>query len=344
MCSENETELANKLTDELRNIHAGCSLTIAVIGTMGNAISITLICKAKLYQASPIMMLIIDLCVSNTLSTAVLLPWIFGDVLCKAYGYLLFVTLTAECLILTNLTLCQYLTIVHQISMREIIIKRQKHLRLFALLGLPWVIMILIFLVPLTDTYDTFGYDYKTGFCSLIKRDRAVTFYCYSAILLIYMKSHRRTQRGQQSQTNCQGRTKRILLMISAILANYVITYLPILVSNTVDPCRKRLPLPMHTALIYVSWSHAAINPVIYALLNSRINVLWRNSLGFFPPALFHKLTSSNALDELGRSEPLEPLSTHTGQEVTTELSGALVELCTVQTAQSDLGHGETLL
>ncbi|CAG5118799.1 unnamed protein product [Candidula unifasciata] len=326
MCSVNKTEL----TDELRNVHAGCSLTIAVLGTLGNAMSVSLICKARLYKASPIMMLILDLCVSNALSTTIILPiitatsiyrqWVFGKVFCKAFGYLMYVTLMAECLILTNLTVCQYLTIVHQVSIKAFTLNRHTHLRLFALVGLPWVIAILVFLVPLTDTWDTFGYEYKTGYCSLIKVDRgigfktilafavicimtAVTFYCYSAILIIYMKSRRRIQQGHQSQApKFQGYTKKILLMISAILINYIVTYLPFLVSSTVDPCRGHTSLPVHTVMIYVSWSHSAINPVIYALLNRKIKVLWCNTLHSLPS--ISRFTSKNTSDERRGTEP----------------------------------------
>lgn len=318
MCSENKTEL----TDELRTVHAACSLTLAVLGTFGNAVSMILICKGRLYQAEPIIMLIIGLCVANALSTGVALPiisatsfyrkWIFGHSFCKAFGYLIYVALTAESLTLTNLTVCQYLMIVHRVSIKGIILNRHKHLRLFALVGLPWVITTLAFLVPLTDTWDTFGYEHKIGFCTLIKTDNGigykavisialicimtvVTFYCYSAILYIHIKSRSKAHRGQQLRpSRFQGCTKKVLLMISAILANYLLTYLPFLVSNITDPCRKRMSLPVYTAVIYIAWSHSAINPIIYALMNSRVKVLLCNTFRSFQSTRVYKFSSGN--------------------------------------------------
>ncbi|BFZ05007.1 hypothetical protein BsWGS_08046 [Bradybaena similaris] len=303
MCSSNQTVL---LTDDIRLVHIVCSLTISIIGIFGNLLSLALICKARLCHGCPRMMLIINLCISNLISTGVIVPviavsniyqrWIFGDIFCKLFGYIMYVTLTSECLIISNLAVCQYLIIVHRVSIKAIVFNRCKYLRLFTLLGLPWVIGASAFTAPLTEIWDTFGYDYRKGYCSILRRHNgygiqgAVTsslilimtviiFYCYPAILYTHIRSSRMVRHSTNSRgtrvTDCVRSTH---LMILAIMINYLVTYLPFLTISIIDPCITETPLLAYTAIMYICWSHTAINPVIYGLLNSRVTALWKNA------------------------------------------------------------------
>lgn len=297
MCGGNDTGL----TEDLRKAHAACSLTLAIAGTFGNALSVALICRGQQLRTVPTMMLIVDLCVANMVSTTVVLPiiavssfyhhWLLGEVVCQMFAYIMYVALTAECLILINITICQYLVIVHRVSTRTIL-HHHKYLRLFSLLGLPWIITMSVYIIPLTHVWDTFGYDSKRGYCTLINRQEnigflaagaitliavmtAVTFYCYTAIFVVHFTSLRKTASSVQeaaSRFKIRTRNAQLLKMITVILLNYTITYLPFFITSVADPCLKKNPVSLYTAIIYISWLHAATNPVIYALMNNKIN------------------------------------------------------------------------
>lgn len=299
MCLSNETQLEN----HQRVIHAACSLVLSLVGTFGNVLSIALICRAQMLRGAPTMMLIIDLCVANMVSTMVILPliavtsfnnnWPQNGVFCQAFAYVMYVALTAECVILMAITIGQYLVIVHRVSNRALL-HHHKLLRLSALLGLPWLVTMTVYVIPLTQSWDEFGYDPKKGYCSLISKGESigfltagsitvtsamtiVTFYCYTAIFLVQFTSRKKINPDLQVD-NIRGkaRTRNIQLVriITAILVNYTITYLPFLIASIADPCQEKTSQSVYSAIIYVSWSHVATNPVIYALLNTKINAI----------------------------------------------------------------------
>ncbi|CAG5115069.1 unnamed protein product [Candidula unifasciata] len=240
-------------------------------------------------RGAPTMMLIVDLCVA----TCFFNHWPQNDIFCPAFAYLMYVALTAECIILMNITIGQYLVIVHRVS-NKTCLHHHKHLRLCSLLGLPWLVTMAIYLLPLTQIWDKFGYDPKKGYCSLLSVGTGagfltigaitltstmtlITFYCYAAIFLVQFTSRRKINPDlQMDSARGKGQTRNIQLIriITAILINYTVTYLPFLITSIVDPCQVKTSESLYSAVIYVSWSHVATNPLIYALLNTRINAM----------------------------------------------------------------------
>ncbi|KAK3734234.1 hypothetical protein RRG08_049652 [Elysia crispata] len=302
MCTQNTSWSMFK--PEIRAASAAASLTLATLGTIGNALSIGLICSGGLQRSAPTMALILGMCTANLMSTSLLLPvvgtsnlhgiWLLGDGLCKAYGYIVYVTLTAEYLQLLALTLTQYLTVVHRVTSDKL----RRHLP--ELVGVPWVAACLIYLVPLTGLWETFGYDQRRGYCTLVSAKglggggggtfvallsalfgalmTLVNVYCYSAILYVTHQSRRRiTSSIMEAAARFKGRTRdlQLLRMTAIIFANFGLTYLPFLVLLAMDPCLEQISPIFFTVILYVSWSHAATNSVIYALMNTRINRLW---------------------------------------------------------------------
>ncbi|RUS71702.1 hypothetical protein EGW08_020529, partial [Elysia chlorotica] len=261
---------------EMRAASVAASLTLAALGSAGNALSIGLICSGGgLGRAAPTMALILGMCSANLVSTALLLPviaasnlsgaWLFGGALCRVFGYVVYVTLTGESLTLLALTLAQYLTVVHRVTAGTL------RRRLPALVAGPWLAAGLIFLAPLTGVWETFAYDPRRGYCTLVSASRLggaggmflilvstilgtlmtlVIVYCYSAILYV-------THRAAPPRVT------------------WGLPSLPFLGLVAADPCLERVSPQFVTAILYVSWSHAATNPIIYALSNTRINRLW---------------------------------------------------------------------
>lgn len=323
-CLSSETELEISL----RIVHAACSLILSITGTTGNVISMILICKARLFRSAPIIMLLMDMCVANMLTTAIIQPmvsasnvygqWLFNEAICQVFAYIMYVALTTECLILMNITICQYLVVVHQVS-SGVITRHHKCLRISILLGLPWVLTTTAFLVPLTKLYDEFGYDHRKGFCTLLNRHNSygfqagitialfcimttLTFYCYSAILYVHYRSHRKFINGAQhgsTRSKLRRKNAQLIKMITAIFLNYIITYLPFMITNAVDPRIQRTPMGLYIAIIYLSWSHTAINPVIYALMNTKIRAQWCKVFTGCKPLMASKSMSTLTIDEV---------------------------------------------
>ncbi|GFS01009.1 gustatory receptor trehalose 1 [Elysia marginata] len=289
---------------DVRVANAAISMSLATLGTVGNALSIGLICSGGLPRSAPTMALILGMCTANLVSTSLLLPvvgtsnlhgmWILGSGLCQAYGYIVYVTLTAESLQLLALTLAQYFTVVHRVTSYEL----RRHLP--ELVGVPWLAACLIYLVPLTGLYEKFGYDPRRGYCTLLSSSGVsggdggvyvmllsvffsavmtlVNVYCYSAIMYVTHQSRRRTTTSVlEAAARFKGRVRdvQLLRMTTIIFVNFGVTYLPFLVMLAMDPCLERISPAWFTFILYVSWSHAVTNPVIYALMNTRINRLW---------------------------------------------------------------------
>ena len=303
MCTQNVS--GSMFDADFRAAGAAASLTLATVGTVGNALSIGLICSGGLKRSAPTMALILGMCTANLMSTSLLLPvvgtsnlhgrWALGGGLCKAYGYILYVTLTGESLTLMALTIAQYLTVVHRVTSFQL----RRHLP--ELVGGPWVVACLIYLLPLAGVWETFEYDLRRGYCTLVSAEGSsgadgglftmllaglfsvlmtlVNVYCYSAILYVTHKSRRRTASSVlEAAARFKGRARdiQLLRMTAIIFLNFGVTYLPFMVLITKDPCLEHISPVLFTFILYVSWSHAVTNPAIYALMNTRINRLWQ--------------------------------------------------------------------
>ncbi|XP_005103719.1 allatostatin-A receptor [Aplysia californica] len=294
-----------QLSHDLRVVHAVCASALALLGTTGNLVSAYLICKEGLCTRSPAMMLILNLCLANLVSTTIALPmialntmsdgWIYGDIVCKLFGYVVYVAITAEVLILFNVTLSQYLIVVHHVTDRDIL-GRNRRRNLFLILIFPWVLGLAAYSLPLAQVWDEFGFEPYRGYCTLLNPDgltgiRSVLAvlvivmmvveccYCYPAIFWVQYRSHRKTATSVLEAANTwRGRRRhaQVVKMIMAIIANFALTYVPLLVISVTDPCLERVSPTIFTVVLYVSWSHTASNPLIYALLHHRINALWR--------------------------------------------------------------------
>ncbi|GFO39324.1 G-protein coupled receptor moody [Plakobranchus ocellatus] len=302
MCSPNYTN--TMFHSDFRTAHVVSSLTLATLGTTGNALSIGLICSAGLQHSAPTIALILGMCTANLISTSLLLPvvaasnihgdWFMGDIYCLAYGYIVYVTLTAESLQIVAITLAQYLTVVHRVTSNKL----RRHLP--ELVAGPWVFACLIYLMPLTGVWESFGYDPRRGYCTLVSAKGSgggksgdfmsllsalfialmtlVNVYCYSAILYVTHKSRKRISNSvleAAARFKGRGRDMQLLRMTAIIFANFGLTYLPFLVLLAIDPCLEQISPTIFTVVLYISWSHATTNPVIYALLNTKIKRLW---------------------------------------------------------------------
>ncbi|KAK6972756.1 protein trapped in endoderm-1 [Biomphalaria glabrata] len=301
MCSTNESFV---MAEELRIFHVATSMTLGFLGTLGNSVSIYLIIKNQLYRNCT-MLMIIDLCIANLVSTLFILPmiaasnlykqWVFGDGACRGFAYVMYVVITAECLLLMHITVSQYLAIKHNVKYEPC----QMTATIFLLVCMPWAISLAIYTVPLLHAWDDFGYDPKRGYCTMvnIKGERSfhsvlsiifisiislVTIYCYASIYYVHFKSQKRTLttvKEASTRFRGQARNTQLIKMITVILINYSVTYIPFLIMSIIDPCVQLTPVFLYTMVIYISWSHTATNPVIYALMNTKINAVWRKFL-----------------------------------------------------------------
>ncbi|KAH9519136.1 hypothetical protein Btru_074824 [Bulinus truncatus] len=269
MCSLNETFIMAK---ELRHLHSAASMFLGFLGALGNSISIFLAVKNQLYRNCT-MLMIIELCAANLLISVFILPlisasnffdqWVFGETVCLGFAYIMHVVISAECLVLIHITIGQYLAIIHNIKYQQC----QLTIRLCLLLTLPWVAPMAIYTVPLVHAWDEFGYDPRQGYCTMLNFKEYSSFhsvvsifficvisiviiYCYSSIYFVHYKSQRRT-----------------------------LTSIREAAASIVDPCVKKIPLSLYTVVIYTAWSHTATNPVIYALMNTKINAVWKHFL-----------------------------------------------------------------
>ncbi|KAH9519124.1 hypothetical protein Btru_074800 [Bulinus truncatus] len=301
MCSLNETFIMAK---ELRHLHSAASMFLGFLGALGNSISIFLAVKNQLYRNCT-MLMILELCAANLLISVFILPlisasnffdqWVFGETVCLGFAYIMYVVISAECLVLIQITISQYLAIIHNIKYQQC----QLTIRLCLLMTLPWVAPMAIYTVPLVHAWDEFGYDPRRGYCTMLnfKEHRSfhsvvsiffvcvisiVIIYCYSSIYFVHYKSQRRTLTSvgeAAARFRNQARNTQLIKMITVILINYVITYVPFMVISIADPCVKKTPLSLYTVVIYTAWSHTATNPVIYALMNTKINAVWKHFL-----------------------------------------------------------------
>lgn len=308
MCDFNETTLGNSY----QVAHSACSFTLAVIGTVGNLSSILLIRHARLCR-NLTMVLLSNLCLAGLMLTAVILPllgvngfhtgWLYGDAFCQIFAYVLYVTLSSEYILLMMITVNQYLTVVRNVKHPTLSQFGQKA-KVFSLLLLPWLLSAVVYSLPLTKTWGQFGFDPRIHMCTLINftgvlgmksavsltmllSTTTIVTYCYTSIFCVHHRSRRRTAPSHKTTSTSTApsrlpidtRNAQLIRMISVILINFGITYIPFFIMNATDPCLENTPPSAVVAIVYISFSHSATNPVIYALMNKQILTQWKKVL-----------------------------------------------------------------
>lgn len=306
MCDLNETNLENNYLVA----HSACSFTLAVIGTVGNVSSIVLIRHARLHK-NLTMILLSNLCLADLILAAVILPllgvngfhagWLYGDTFCQIFAYVLYVTLSSEFFLLILITINQYLTVVKNMRHPTLLQFGQK-VKLFLVLLSPWLISAAVYLLPLSQTWGLFGFDQRIQMCTLLNLSGAlgmksafsitmllismtVIIYCYSAIYCVHHRSRRKTAPSNTATTRAapclsmNTRNAQLIRMISVILINFGVTYIPFFVMYASDPCLEKTPRSAVVAIVYISFSHSATNPLIYALMNKQILSEWKKVL-----------------------------------------------------------------
>ncbi|XP_046373338.1 protein trapped in endoderm-1-like [Haliotis rufescens] len=291
--------------DEVRMIQSVCSFTISVLGMLGNCVAIYQIVSRGLYQQT-CNVYILNLSINNLLTCVIVLPvlgansfsdgWVMGSFFCSFFPYIMHSLTCIETSALILITVNRYVLVVHPVTYRIYYSSRRFNAML---LSFPVMFFLLLQLLPFTGTWGHFTYHKDKLYCTFSQTDRGtrtyivflcslilvttipVLAYCYCRILWTYVKSKKRlnhssgTPKSENDQSSKWLSSKQDIQLIRTvviIMVCYSVTHIPFLVVNVVDSDFKQIGVVAYTFLTYLALSHTAINPVVYALLNTQIN------------------------------------------------------------------------
>ncbi|XP_061177712.1 melatonin receptor type 1B-A-like [Saccostrea echinata] len=294
-----------------RTLHQTLSTFIAVVGTILNLIAISVLVKGGLYRQSPFKF-VLNLFVSNLFMCSVCLPIIssytFSEHLenngvCSFYGYIIYSILGTAVLNIVLISLNRYFLIVRFTLYRKIYTARNIRI----MLAVVWTFYPILFLFPLSGIWGSFSYDRFRFICHPVHssdgfRDFAFTItllltvpsilFCYIEILKKVNSTFRRVRNLQRAQARRLRNERQLVRTILVTIILFSCMNLPFIVLSIADPYMDKASLAAHGFVIYLGWSNAVINPMIYSILNNQIKsslldiigkILKRNSRRIFP-------------------------------------------------------------
>ncbi|XP_062591909.1 G-protein coupled receptor moody-like [Saccostrea cucullata] len=294
-----------------RTLHQTLSTFIAIVGTILNLLAIFVLIKGRLHRQSPFKF-VLNLFVSNLLMCSVCLPIISSysfsvnlenNGACAFYGYVIYSILGTAVLNIVLISLNRYFLIVRFTLYRKIYTARNMRI----MLAVVWTFYPVLFLFPLTGIWGKFSYDRFRFIChpvhsidgfrefafiiTLLLTVPSILF-CYIEILKKVNSTFRRVRTLQRAQARRLRNERQLVRTILVTILLFSCMNLPFIVLSIADPNMDKVSLAVHGFVIYLGWSNAVINPMIYSILNNQIKsslldiiakILKRNSRRVFP-------------------------------------------------------------
>lgn len=288
------------------------TLLIMCIGIIGNSLTILVILKSPRIR-NVASTFIISLGAADLLFCIAVLPfnasrflninWVQYPELCSIVPFLQYGNIGVSLLFITMITINRYIMIVHS-SLYSIV---YRPIWITSMIMLCLIISFGMLIPTLLSKWGKFEYDPKLGTCSIVsdefgqssKSALLVTGFiipcivivcCYTGIFLVVRNSEKRMRRHQTSTqsdptaTNMQSiRRKlsewRITKMVLAIFLSFVLCYLPITITKTLDP-GVQYPALLLIAYIMI-YASACFNPIIYVIMNKQYRKAFKSVLNY---------------------------------------------------------------
>lgn len=204
---------------ELLCFGALCFIVFAVVGIIGNFVSILALSKAtKLRNATTAF--IVNLCIADLLFCSFSMPlsavtfiegkWTYGQFLCKFFPLVRYSNGAVSLFSVIAITVNRYILIVHPKIYPVIYTKRNMVIMIASI----WVLSVLLLLPPLLGIWGTLGYDRDVGTCTILPDNSnkspkmflyitafilpsVIFIVCYTRIFFVVRKTSKKSQKRE---------------------------------------------------------------------------------------------------------------------------------------------------
>lgn len=294
---------------EFSLISAGIiSIIIAVVGVLGNSLTIAALLKnpqkdARLKNAASTF--IISLCAADFFFCLIVVPfnsvrffykkWIWDDVLplpfmCQLLPFIQYSNTGVSLSSIGMITINRYVLLVHH-EYYSLIYKPEW---VYCMIAFCYALSFGMILPTLLKQWGSFGYDKKLLTCSIVPDDKDHTakkslfrigfgitclliILCYARIYFLVRGSHKRIRQNTPKQQKVRRSDLRFTKMALAIFLSFVICYCPIAIVKLKD---EHVKYPGFHVIAYILlYLSACINPIIYAFMNKYYRVAYKSVL-----------------------------------------------------------------
>lgn len=213
---EHNKTIFSEYPKDLLCFGAICFILFAIIGVLGNFVSILALSKCtRLRNATTAF--IVNLCIADFLFCSFSMPlsaltfiqenWYYGDVLCKLFPLVRYSNGAVSLFSVIAITINRYILIVHPESYPKVYTKRNMAIMIVTI----WITSFLLLLPPLLGVWGTLGLDPDVGTCTILTLNEkspkmflyifafglpsVIFIFCYVRIFFVVRKTSRKSQR-----------------------------------------------------------------------------------------------------------------------------------------------------
>lgn len=213
---EHNKTIFSEYPKDLLCFGAICFILFAIIGVLGNFVSILALSKCtRLRNATTAF--IVNLCIADFLFCSFSMPlsaltfiqenWYYGDLLCKLFPLVRYSNGAVSLFSVIAITINRYILIVHPKSYPKVYTKRNMAIMIVTI----WITSFLLLLPPLLGVWGTLGLDPDVGTCTILKLNEKspkmflyifafglpsiIFIFCYVRIFFVVRKTSRKSQR-----------------------------------------------------------------------------------------------------------------------------------------------------
>lgn len=208
-------------TTELLCFGALCFILFAIVGIIGNFVSILALSRSKRLR-NPTTAFIVNLCVADLLFCCFSMPlsaitfieknWPYGDFLCQLFPLVRYSNGAVSLFSVIAITVNRYILIVHPKIYPTVYTKRNMAI----MISLIWLTSVLLLLPPLLGVWGTLGYDPYVGTCTILQKNgfspkmpiyitgfalTSIIFaFCYLRIYVVVRNASKKTRREEDNK------------------------------------------------------------------------------------------------------------------------------------------------
>jgi len=312
-------------------VGAMCAILFAIVGTVGNVLTILALTRSAL-RTHPTTMCLVSLAISDLIFSAYNLPLLAHRFLhrgcefmcmdwhwCKYYPFFFFGNIGVSVLIMALIAIHRLFGVFYGHLLDRVF---NQVTVLIMILG-AWIVAFGAMYFPLTETWGQFGYEPQTFSCTIVESEGETFMPMMASVgiglplaiistsyLAIYCKvkttgrATRRAAKGRNGSSDVFGphtmaaqtkeRERSITITFSLIFVSFIICFLPYSFMTVVDPIPPSKLGWLHMITYILCWTSAFVNPVIYCLANKYYLETFKQLLR----GLFKRTKHKAALDD----------------------------------------------
>ncbi|KAI5726990.1 hypothetical protein M8J76_012256 [Diaphorina citri] len=295
------------LPDVTLKITAVCTVIIAVVGVVGNSLTVVALLRCpKIRNVAAAF--IVSLCIADFFFCLLVIPfsttrfyfktWIHGKFLCTVVPFIQYSNVGVSLSCIAMITINRYIMIAHHQMYNTI----YKPVWIGCMIAFCYALSFGMQIPTLAGQWGRFDLDTRLLTCSILPDENGrsskralfligfvipcvIIILCYAKIFWVVRSSEKRLRRHtskiqskkDQKELKAKRNDMRITKMVLVIFLSFLTCYLPITVVKTVD---SEVHFPgLHVISYIFLYLSACINPIIYVIMNKQYRVAYKTVL-----------------------------------------------------------------